>query len=1200
MESPSPVEILSIDVPDTVLHKNLHNLHNIGGRNSSLEEAREQFINAICHVDNGNVKHIAKAAYPGQAKQIIATETGVSRIINEVGLDYESIAKLEADLSSSHEPVLGDNHSSSIENIAKDSSEIDVKKISDLRSETEISYVNLDSKCDQDIIKNQSCQINSNESQLQESCWSTTENIISDKPDDREIASGKETIKIELSPSKNYMSIEHGQLDFSAALRTIDISITEPISESQIIDEIDSDQVNFKLGQTTLKENPILTTESIAKEKVDISDRTINFKEDLINVELHLRNDSDIAKVQPDHSSYSVITLNKGWFTAGEVTDVKTEPYEKDINITEQVELDKINTDYIWQDKFSSQEAVKDNTKIDDKGISIKQGANDIELDKAKYLEVKAMSSSDISMASLDGRHECALSDFSVDKEDYRLSQYGFSDREEDDEEKEKFAYMIESNLIDSADDQIYFSSGDVVDFAKFDTINDKKDNFQLYNDQVLGNVMIHKGYDKEYENSMVKEYDDDVKSSKELLQSKFTTLSLETERRDMLEIEDKEIIQEPSRTVQEVDKVDKVKKELDTYSLDRGTLHDPTLEIDGKYLKSIVNLRKSPRKIKEDQINDVAVKEHDRIMSDQQAFQPDNLQTFSKSDMKTQSLDETSEDDRIFNDQDRSIKDRELSQSEETSRKSSRTSSIKTKDSKRVKEDRTRHKSRKVKNYNRSTDDCVTSQSKKVLQNSSKKSPAKGSLKKTRETHSRKSDSELRDENRRADNREISRFKELSQYPSKMSSVKNPKKVQSEEDIKANDNKSTDGTPRYDLIKDVYTRKVRRYNVPLKGSLDSMIVSNESASTTQKPKKDDAFSKKSKSYESIKRIQEVFLGIPSKANSGSQLVSEQDIPDEFCSICCYMNEITFKTEEEVSSPNQEIFYTLRSNCSSVADEDSTECDICGSLNLQDSMDGFDGKVLVDPTQEEIPCELCRICGEMDGFDQESVMPVDKYTLKVVDPDQYDDDNFEIENCGFQSVTELADDRSRFSSQENIKISRKPSLPQSSFTHGSSMSREHPRELYFIPKDEIAILASGSKKASRKGSLFRKKENLSGNNQDKRRYSSIDNLQLAKLSLGIDDKAFKVKDSTLVGSADNLRMSINSKRSKSLQRSTDNIGCFDPFIDNSNSLTEHLIEEKNSEAIDQTEKSNIRDNEEVKMILTQHGIKVLSEKETAL
>ncbi|XP_076677267.1 nicotinamide mononucleotide adenylyltransferase isoform X2 [Andrena cerasifolii] len=87
MESPSPIEIISIDVPDAVLRKNIQNATSVAcvaSRHGGLEEAREKFINALV-AENGNAKHLTtvKAAYPGLAKQIIATETGESQILDE-------------------------------------------------------------------------------------------------------------------------------------------------------------------------------------------------------------------------------------------------------------------------------------------------------------------------------------------------------------------------------------------------------------------------------------------------------------------------------------------------------------------------------------------------------------------------------------------------------------------------------------------------------------------------------------------------------------------------------------------------------------------------------------------------------------------------------------------------------------------------------------------------------------------------------------------------------------------------------------------------------------------------------------------------------------------------------------------------------------------------------------------------------------
>ncbi|KYN29988.1 Nicotinamide mononucleotide adenylyltransferase 1 [Trachymyrmex cornetzi] len=1036
MGSPSPVEIVaSIDVPDAVvLRKNLQNATGSGG----LDEIREQFVSVISNnVDNGNIKHVSRVAYPGQAKQIIASATGVARILDEVVDDIardkevlnlgskaeiidvdlgssEIIVKVSPDQPSFGELVPKEYSKSIIKSVVKGQIEIEQKE--NLRSKMEVTDIDLDSSDDCKLImKVQSSESSSGELRLGECCWPKRESAAND---------GVETCDRKIMFEKRIIDAELG-LDDKNILKETRRSTVEVIS-----DKVNSDRSSFRRIGSEKSSKSIV--KSVIDGKVDVSNK------EMVNVEVEF---TDVVKVQPVHSSHGILMLkdDRRLMIEKLTNELKIKLDEEKNKSKENSQVDKVGKNDTELTELNAEGDMKNNIEVDDMGIDSRKETADFESNRTKYLDAKAITSSlNVSMTSLDGRHECALSDFSVDKEDYRLSQYGF---DEDEEENKKPIYTARLNLTKYADGQIE----DVTD--NVDSVNDR-------------------------------ESDNRIKSFDEADQLKYIV----EESLSVAEINDKdnnfeggEQIKEIFRMSQETDKISRIEKgsELDTHSSEKPmTSCDSSLEIDGKYLKSIVNSRKSPRKIKDDQIRDVEVKEQYRLIDDPQALQSEAFQN-SSAKMKSSEITEEQIYDVDIEEKGQIVKDRETFHAE------------------------------------------------KVFQD--------------------------------ADNKTKCDFNE---------------------------------------IKDVYTRKVRRYNVPLQGSLDSMIVSDETS--TQKPKKDDAFSKKSKSYESIKRIQEVFLGVPpTKTNSsGSQL----DIPDEFCSICCYMNEITFRTEEEVSSPNQETFYTLRSTCSSLADDDdSIECDICGSFNLQESADDFEGKI------QEIPCELCKICGEVDGsFDQDSTLPADRYTFKMIEPHQDDDDSFEIENCGFQSGTESADDRSRISDKERIKDPGR-SKSQSLFIHGSSMNRDQPRELYFIPKDEIAILTSGTRKVNRKGSLFRKKEDSSGNAQDKRRYSSVDSLQLAKISSKGSDKVLKVvKNTTLIGSADNLQISRDSRRSKSLQKSADDV-CKDRLnksIDNLSSQTENLGKE--NEAEDSTQKLNTRDKEEVKMILTQHGIKIISEKETAL
>ncbi|GAB1869412.1 Nicotinamide mononucleotide adenylyltransferase 1 [Camponotus japonicus] len=1308
MDSPSPIEIAaSIDVPDAVvLRKNLQNAGSGGG----LDEIREHILSAISNnADNGNVKHVARAAYPGQAKQIIASETGVMRIIDEVGpLDEptakfqsgssleegykprinsvvrdkegsdlksdaanlgsnEIIMQIQASQLSSNEPTSIEDCKLLIESIGKDKIEIGQREVSDLRSKTEIAVVDLGSNNDREIImKIQPSQPSSSELRLGECCWPTRESTADDKIKicDRKITSEREIIDVELG------------LDDKITLAPKEKPIADAIS-----DRIDADRSS--ISKIKLEKSPEMTVKSVAKEKVDIGTKKINSKKEIVDVELDFIDaNDDVVKVQPVHSNHSIVRLQEDRKLMIEklTNELKSKLDEERNKSKENLQLDKVGKNDTELSRLNSE---RKNIEI----ISGKEIAN-LELDKIGHLETKAITSSLNISASLDGRHECALSDFSVDKEDYRLNQYGFND--EDEEEKES-VYIARSSLMKCNDQR----EDKLDEFVSDNKTNAKENNIQ--STQVLVSAMIHESHEKGSDYFTTEEIDNRTKSAKELDQSKFVVEWSQAEieaKEKKVDVEDREQSEEVSEISREIDKVSRM-DEFDTHSSERRTTScDSSLEIDGKYLKSIVNSRKSPRKIRVDQIRDFEFKEQYTFIDEPEAVQSEELQSSStktsserikeeqiydidanvekkdkifenqetsraekvfqgssrsasvkvrspkkiaesqvdegerefkdrersinvretfhaekvfQSSSKSASIKnpkkvgeiQTDKDECEFKDQDQSINDRESSQAEKASQKSSRTS-ISAKNPKKSKQSQIFYRSDEMKNYDRSINDRVISQLEAVFQDSSKKSSAKTEISKK----SPENCIELKKQTRSADNRESFRSEEFSQHSSKTSSTKSPKKTPDQKIVRLNDKtqqgqetikttKDADNRTKRDFneIKDVYTRKVRRYNVPLQGSLDSMIMSDEASA--QKPKKDEAFSKKSKSYESIKRIQEVFLGVPSTKtnNSGSQL----DIPDEFCSICCYMNEITFRTEEEVSSPNQETFYTLRSTCSSLADDDdedndSIECDICGSLNLQESTDDLEDKI------QEIPCELCRICGEVDGsFDQDS-MPIDRYAFKLVEH-QDDDDSFEIENCGFQSGTESADDRSRLSEKEKIKDTGRPKS-QSLFIHGSSMIKDQPRELYFIPKDEIAILTSGARRISRKGSLFRKKEDFDGSARDKRRYSSVDSLQLAKMSPKAGDKALKTtKDPTLIGSADNLRITKDSRRSKSLQRSTDDVDRLNLSTDNLNSM-ENL--EKVSEAEGLAEKSNIRDKEAVKMILTQHGIKVISEKETAL
>ncbi|XP_014481145.1 PREDICTED: uncharacterized protein LOC106747775 [Dinoponera quadriceps] len=1192
MGSPSPIEIMSaasVDVPDAVLCRNLQNV--VGAA-----EAREQFISALT-ADNGNIKHVAsRAAYPGQAKQIVvASENGVVRILDEVGgpLDEPAAKLRQPGPSTSGESALKRDRRSSKGKIHVGQWEA----LSDFSSDT--SGVDLDRAVNEIVA-------NSNELTLEEgSDRSTVGGELGPEIVDLG-SSGDCRVIVNIQPVASSEVASESAVRGKNTQREADISLGSSDDREVMTQSDQSSSSELRLreccwptrGHAVVGGGEIIQIgESGANEsrrivdkgeqgsalilESDGSNEEINSRKELVNVEADLVHMDGVVKVQPGHLSHSIVA----------------EKEDHNLRIGK-AKLDVRKNSYEYLDDkevgaLSPESILKNYDVFDDRGTGSRKETADFELDKTKNSEIKA-SPLNISMTSLDGRHECALSDFSVDKEDYRLSQYG---SEEDEEDEDEFLFSAKLSLTD----------GQRENAIDDDSANDSKIGANV---QVVSSTIVRKSHENASKGITTKETDEEARFVEE-------RSPLQSEEDRMIDVGKSKQTEEAFK-MRGTDKENQMQKgsELDAHSLEKRTIScDSNSEIDGKYLKSIVNSRKSPRKVKDGQMTELkepknrqsevlqnspmerkgsgkvkqseiteagaGIENKDQIINDQkiycsgEVFQNSlrSASTKTKSSMKVRGH-HTGENDREFKDQSKYVSDRETG-------KVSQKLSTSAKSPKKLREKQIYHKSGEMKDYDRAINDRVISQLEEVFQNSVKKPSTKTveSPKKISEIHVETKEQNL-PVHRSADNRQAG--EEVTQHSSKISFTESPRKTQ--KDAKANDKKTVDDNTKqnFNEIKDVYTRKVRRYNVPLQGSLDSMIVSDESFAP--KPKKDDTFSKKSKSYESIKRIQEVFLGTPGKMSSSSQL----DIPDEFCSICCYMNEITFRTEEEISSPNQETFYTLRSTCSSLADDDdSTECDICGSLNQQES----EGKIVMDSAHGEIPCELCRICGEMDGsYDQNTMIPADRYAFRLVEPNQDDDDSFEIENCGFQSGTESADDRSRVSEKESIKESDR-SKSRSLFIHGSSMVRDQPRELYFIPKDEIAILTSGTRKVGRKGSLFRKKEEL--NVRDNRRYSSVDSLQLAKMSAKTADKALKVaKNPTLVASADNLRI---SRRSKSLQRSADDVGRRSSLTDNLEGLAR-----KEEDATQAVQKPNARDKEAVKMILTQHGIKIISEKETAL
>jgi len=705
MGSPSPIEIAaSIDVPDAVvLRKNLQNAAGDGG---GLDEIREQFVNVISNnVDNGNVKHISRAAYPGQAKQIIASATGIARIVDEVGALDEPMAKP----GPSSRPEEG--RKLTIDNVA-DKTSIGQREVSDFGSKTEIVDVDLGSNDDHEII----VKISSSSSELasNEDCKLTIDGVARDK-EALNSKSKAEIVDVDLGSSEIIMKVQPGQLGFdelvpkesarsiikSAVKGKTEIGQKEALDLRSKMEIADVDLDSTDGRELIMKAHPNESSSGELRlgeccwpkredDEVEARDRKIISEKKIIDVELSLDdknalketrrssieaiNDevnsdrfrfskiglekssksmvksvidgkvsnkeivdveveyTDVVKVQPVYSSHGILTLKEDRRLMIEklTNELKIKLDEEKNKSKESSQVDKVGKDDTELTELSPKGDMKSNVEVDNVKIDSGKETADFKSDGIKYLDAKAVTSSlNVSMTSLDGRHECALSDFSVDRKDYR-----FIDADKDEEENMKPVYTAKLNLTKDADGQIEDATENIANSINDHENNVKKNEIQSYNDQVLIGAMVLKS--QKEESFTTEEIDNRAKSSEEIDQSKYIV----EESLPVKEIDDKdnnlevrEQTEEIFRMSREVDKTSRTEKgsESNTSSSEkRVTSCDSSLEIDGKYLKSIVNSRKSPRKIRESQVHDVDVKEQYGFIDDSQALQSETFQSSS------------------------------------------------------------------------------------------------------------------------------------------------------------------------------------------------------------------------------------------------------------------------------------------------------------------------------------------------------------------------------------------------------------------------------------------------------------------------------------------------------------------------------------------------------------------------------------------
>ncbi|XP_034939276.1 uncharacterized protein Nmnat [Chelonus insularis] len=384
-------------------------------------------------------------------------------------------------------------------------------------------------------------------------------------------------------------------------------------------------------------------------------------------------------------------------------------------------------------------------------------------------------------------------------------------------------------------------------------------------------------------------------------------------------------------------------------------------------------------------------------------------------------------------------------------------------------------------------------------------------------------------------------------------------------------------------------------------GSLESI--------NARKPKK--MLSKKSKSFEYIKgdllvkEIKQIdFSDKPSVDQSPSSTtiekieipdVDDTQIGDEYCSVCCN------------SSP---------------VDVDSPECEICSSTHFQN----------IEPIPTEPQCELCEICGDiaMDLDVVASSRPESEEQLEarlfagsrhvplnlkkrkitsgvnmdgrifdIADEDADCEDNGEIqipsidknERAPSTSIEEYSDDDSTLDDVE-FEIEN-CGLDTETNQSTATVTIQKDDTSYEKKLEDISNIEDKTdpKKITRGSSLI----NRSVSKPDsKKRYSSVDDLPISKKTVkSISKEAIEVKEQIKVaGSVDNIRMTKTNKSSNRLRKSADDVG--------KSIKEEEKLEESKQLLTRQNEKSSRLEPDTIKFIIGKHGLKIISDRETAL
>ncbi|XP_011307366.1 uncharacterized protein Nmnat [Fopius arisanus] len=396
-------------------------------------------------------------------------------------------------------------------------------------------------------------------------------------------------------------------------------------------------------------------------------------------------------------------------------------------------------------------------------------------------------------------------------------------------------------------------------------------------------------------------------------------------------------------------------------------------------------------------------------------------------------------------------------------------------------------------------------------------------------------------------------------------------------------------------------------------GSLDSI---NQRKSETERKSELERSRTKSKSFELLKSdfsLKQVPFKDEDLNDTGSQesaafvTANEEQEPEEFCSVC-------YNREQSIRN-----VYPLRSTNSSPNVQDSPECDICSSYNLQE--------IGAPPGMPQ--CELCEICGDIAMEEdvvassrpetEESLdlrllsssshlplslsrrklrsgrVPLDGRIFDITDDDP---------NC--QDINEEDEDEKEVN--EASERERAPSTSVEEFSGDDSTLNDvefeiencgldvEPQEIIKPIIEELHEAEVDSTcRINRGSSMINRATESRG--ESRRRYKSVDNLPTSRVNQAKaptkEDKALVVRHSgRIIGSADNIRAPRPSRSVSLLRKSADDVGRIHE--------TAETEEESGRIRSHMSEKGSRIPSDTVKFILGKHGIKIISDKETAL